>query len=91
MAPGLLAALAAGLVVIAAIDLPVQWLRRNQRLMMSHQDMREEARESEGSPETRAARRQRQRDIATGALAPAMREAQFVITNPAAFCRRAGV
>ena len=81
----LLAALCAGLVLIAGVDLPVQWLRRNQRLMMSHQELREEAKESEGSPETRAARRQRQRAIATGALAPAMREAQFVITNPTHF------
>ena len=33
----------------------------------------------------RAARRQRQRDIATGSVAGAMREAQFVITNPTHF------
>lgn len=82
---GLLAALTGGLVVIAGIDFPIQWLRRNQRLMMSHQEMRDENKESEGSPEMKAARRQRQRDIATGALGPAMREAQFVITNPQHF------
>jgi flagellar biosynthesis protein FlhB len=81
----LFAALGVGLVVIAGIDLPIQWLRRNQRLMMSLQEMKDENKESEGSPETKAARRQRQRDIATGALGPAMREAQFVITNPAHF------
>lgn len=81
----LLAALTGGLVMIAGIDFPIQWLRRNQRLMMSHQEMRDENKESEGSPEARAARRQRQRDIATGALGPAMREAQFVITNPMHF------
>jgi len=82
---GLLAALTGGLVVIAGIDFPIQWLRRNQRLMMSMQEMRDENKETEGSPENKAARRQRQRDIATGALGPAMREAQFVITNPAHF------
>ncbi len=81
----LFAALGAGLLVIAGIDVPIQWLRRNQRLMMSMQEMRDENKESEGSPENKAARRQRQRDIATGALGPAMREAQFVITNPAHF------
>jgi len=81
----LLTALTIGLVVIAGIDFPIQWIRRNQRLMMSQQEMRDENKESEGSPETRAARRQRQRDIATGALGPAMRDAQFVITNPAHF------
>lgn len=81
----LLAALSAGLVIIAAIDLPLQWSQRNQRLRMSHQEMRDEHKEAEGSPEARAARRQRQRDIATGSLGPAMREAQFVVTNPAHF------
>lgn len=78
-------ALGAGLVVIAFVDLPIQWLRQQKRLKMSHQEMRDENKEAEGSPEMRAARRQRQRDIATGSVAGAMREAQFVITNPTHF------
>ncbi|EDL49944.1 flagellar biosynthesis protein FlhB [Erythrobacter sp. SD-21] len=78
-------ALSAGLVVIAFVDLPIQWLRQQKRLKMSHQEMRDENKESEGSPEMRAARRQRQRDIATGSVAGAMREAQFVIANPTHF------
>ena len=81
----LMAALSGGLVIIAMIDLPIQWLRRDQRLKMSHQEMRDENKESEGSPETKAARRQRQREIATGALGSAMKDAQFVITNPTHF------
>jgi flagellar biosynthetic protein FlhB len=52
---------------------------------MSHQEIRDETKETEGSPEMRAARRQRQRDIATGSVAGAMRQAQFVITNPTHF------
>ncbi|WP_375289051.1 flagellar biosynthesis protein FlhB [Qipengyuania sp.] len=78
-------ALGVGLLVIAMIDMPIQWMRRNKRLKMSHQDMRDEHKESEGSPEAKSHRRQRQRDIAAGALGPAMREAQFVITNPTHF------
>ncbi|WP_137681393.1 EscU/YscU/HrcU family type III secretion system export apparatus switch protein [Aurantiacibacter suaedae] len=81
----LVAALAGGLVIIAMIDLPIQWFRRDQRLKMTHQEMRDENKESEGSPETKSARRQRQREIATGALGPAMKDAQFVITNPTHF------
>ncbi|MBX7481885.1 EscU/YscU/HrcU family type III secretion system export apparatus switch protein [Qipengyuania qiaonensis] len=81
----LIFALGAGLVVIAFVDLPIQWLRQQKRLKMSHQEMRDENKESEGSPEMRAARRQRQRDIATGSVAGAMREAQFVLTNPTHF------
>jgi flagellar biosynthetic protein FlhB len=78
-------ALAAGLVAIALVDVPIQWVRRNQRLKMSHQDVRDEHKEAEGSPEARAHRRQRQREIAAGGVAHAMRQAQFVLTNPTHF------
>ena len=81
----LLFALAGGLVVIALVDLPIQIVRRNQRLKMSHQEMRDEHKEQEGSPEAKAHRRQRLRDIAAGGVAGAMREAQFVLTNPTHF------
>ncbi len=81
----LLFLLAAGLVIIALIDFPVQWLRRMMRLKMTQQEMRDEHKEAEGSPERRAAVRQRQRQIAMGSVASAMREAQFVITNPTHF------
>src|SRR5690606_1083680 len=39
----------------------------------------------EGSPEAKGHRRQRQREIAAGGVAHAMREAQFVLTNPTHF------
>ena len=81
----LLFALASGLVVIALVDFPVQWLRRMMRLKMSHQEMRDEGKEAEGSPEKKQAIRQRQRQIAMGGVAHAMREAQFVVTNPTHF------
>jgi flagellar biosynthetic protein FlhB len=81
----LLFALTAGLVVIALIDFPIQFLRRYMRLKMSQQDMRDEHKEAEGSPENKAAIRQRQRQIAMGGVQRAMRDAQFVITNPSHF------
>ena len=81
----LLFALGGGLVIIALIDFPVQWLRRNQRLKMSFQEVRDEHKESEGSPENKAAQRRRQRELAMGGVAHAMREAQFVLTNPTHF------
>lgn len=77
--------LAAGLVIIALVDYPIQWVRRFMRLRMSMQDMRDEHKEAEGSPEKKQAIRQRQRQIAMGGVANAMREAQFVITNPTHF------
>jgi flagellar biosynthetic protein FlhB len=81
----LLFAMASGLLIIAAIDFPVQFFRRMMRLKMTMQETRDEHKEAEGSPENKAAIRQRQRQIAMGGVANAMREAQFVITNPTHF------
>jgi len=81
----LLFVLSGGLVVIAFIDFPVQWLRRRNRLMMSMQEMRDEHKENEGSPEKKAAQRDRQRKIAMGGMIPAVKEAQFILTNPTHF------
>lgn len=82
---GLLLVLGAGLVLIALIDVPIQALRRHFRLRMSQQEVRDEHKESEGSPERKAAIRQRQRALASGSVGKAMREAQFVLTNPTHF------
>lgn len=82
---GMFFALAGGLAVIALIDFPIQWLRRFLRLRMSQQELRDEHKESEGSPERKAAQRQRARQFASGAVSKAMREAQFVLTNPSHF------
>ncbi len=81
----LIGALLFGLLVIAAIDYPLQLFQRNKRLKMSLQEMRDENKQSEGSPEMKSARRQRQRDLARGGVAKAMQEAQFVIVNPMHF------
>lgn len=77
--------LAAGLFLIAMIDLPVQLFRRMSRLKMTLQEVRDEHKDSEGAPEKKAAIKERQRQIAMGGLVPAMKEAQFVITNPTHF------
>jgi len=74
-----------GLVVIAAVDYPLQRFQRNKRLKMSLQDLRDETKQAEGSPEMKSARRQRQRALARGGVAKAMQEAQFVIVNPLHF------
>lgn len=81
----LVGALLIGLLVIAGIDYPLQRFQRDKRLKMSLQEMRDENKESEGSPEMKGARRQRQRDLARGGVAKAMQEAQFIIVNPLHF------
>jgi flagellar biosynthetic protein FlhB len=82
---GLLFALSAGLLVIALADYPLQWVRRQQRLRMTLQEIKDEQKESDGSPENKAAVRSRQRKIAMSGVASAMREAQFLVTNPSHF------
>ena len=82
---GLLVLLSVGLLAIAMLDWPIQWLRRTRRLRMSQQEIRDEYKESDGSPERKAAQRQRARQYATGAVAKAMQQAQFVLTNPTHF------
>jgi flagellar biosynthetic protein FlhB len=77
--------LAGGLLLIALFDLPVQIVRRMMRLRMTLQDVRDEAKESEGAPEKKAMIKDRQRKIAMGGLVPAMKQAQFVVTNPIHF------
>lgn len=81
----LVGALLIGLLLIAAIDYPLQRFQRDKRLKMSLQDMKEENKQAEGSPEMKSARRQRQRDLARGGVARAMKEAQFIIVNPMHF------
>ncbi|TRD11053.1 flagellar biosynthesis protein FlhB [Erythrobacter insulae] len=82
---GLVALLVIGLCIIAVIDYPLQRFQRSKRLKMSHKDMRDENKQSEGSPEMKMARRQRQRDLARGGVSAAMKDAQFVIVNPMHF------
>lgn len=81
----LVLALAVGLAVIALVDVPTQWIRRRHRLLMTLQEVRDEHKEAEGSPENKAAIRRRQRQLAQAGLQHAMREAQFVLTNPTHF------
>ena len=77
--------LAGGLVVIALIDVPVQWLQRNKRLMMSKQEIKEEMRQSDGAPELKQTQRQRAHDILSGSARKAVSDATVVLTNPTHF------
>lgn len=77
--------LVGGLVIIAMIDYPIQMFQRNKRLKMSFEDLKNETKQAEGSPEMKSARRQRQRDLSRGSVGKAMKDAQFVVVNPMHF------
>ena len=81
----LLFVMAGGLLVIAGIDLPIQIVRHLRQLRMTKQEVRDEHKESEGSPETKAAQRQRQREILKGGFRKAVAGAHVVLTNPTHF------
>jgi flagellar biosynthetic protein FlhB len=78
-------ALAGGLVIIALIDVPVQWFQRNKRLMMSKQEIKDEMRQSDGAPELKQAQRQRAHEILSGSARKAVSEATVILTNPTHF------
>jgi flagellar biosynthesis protein FlhB len=80
-----IAMLVGGFAVIAGIDVPVQFIRRAARLRMTKQDVKQEMRESDGSPELKQALRQRQHDIAMNSARKAVQDATVILTNPTHF------
>ena len=66
----------------ALIDVPLQGFFFRQRLKMSHQEVKQEHKESDGNPEIKGRMRQRQREIADRASVSAVPRADFVVMNP---------
>jgi flagellar biosynthesis protein FlhB len=81
----MLFAMSAGLVVIAGVDVPIQIIQRMNRLKMSKQEVRDEHKETEGSPEAKAAIKARQREVLKRSYKKAVAEAHVVLTNPTHF------
>jgi flagellar biosynthetic protein FlhB len=81
----LLFAMSAGLVLIAGIDVPIQIIQRMNRLKMSKQEVRDEHKESEGSPDAKAAIKAKQREILKRSYRKSVAEAHVVLTNPTHF------
>lgn len=77
--------LSAGLLLIAAADLPLQIVRWLKRLRMTKQDVKDEYRQQEGSPEVRAALRRAARDALKRSSRAALADATVVLTNPTHF------
>ena len=77
--------MAGGLFVIAGIDVPSQIMQRSKRLGMSKQDIKDEHKESEGSPELKGQIRRRQFEVLSGSARQAVAESSVIITNPTHF------
>jgi flagellar biosynthetic protein FlhB len=74
--------LSASTIVIAVIDVPWQIWDTTRQLKMSHQEIKDEMKDSEGKPEVKNKIRQLQRDMATSRMMAAVPDADVVITNP---------
>jgi len=72
-------------VVIALLDVPAQIFQRMRRLRMTKQDVKDEHKQTEGSPELKAALRSRQIATARNSARKALSEATMVLTNPTHF------
>jgi flagellar biosynthetic protein FlhB len=81
MSAGFLA-LAASLALIAAIDVPIVFWRHARDLRMTHRELRDESRESEGDPQVRMRVRSMQREMARRRMMAAVPKADVVVTNP---------
>jgi flagellar biosynthetic protein FlhB len=71
-----------GYLVIVAIDVPYQLHRYAEKLKMSVQEVREEMRDSNGSPEIKAKIRQQQVAMSRRRMMSQIQNADVVITNP---------
>jgi flagellar biosynthetic protein FlhB len=79
---GLLVAAAWLLFGWAAVDYLVEWRSRESRLRMSREDLREEYKETEGSPQIRSRIRNLQRQMRQRKVKADVSRAAVVITNP---------
>ncbi len=68
--------------LVAMVDVPLQAFLFKDRLKMSHQEVKQEHKESEGNPQVKGRMRQRQREIADRASITAVPKADFVVMNP---------
>lgn len=71
--------------IIAAIDVPYQIFDNNKKLRMTHQQVKDEFKDSEGKPEVKSRIRQLQREMAQSRMMASIPEADVVITNPEHF------
>lgn len=77
--------LAGGLLLIALVDVPLQWVQRNRKLRMSKQEIKDEHKQTEGSPEIKQALRRRQYEMSRTQTRAAIAEATVVLVNPTHF------
>ncbi|MBB5686441.1 EscU/YscU/HrcU family type III secretion system export apparatus switch protein [Sphingobium boeckii] len=81
----IVAVMAGALFLIAMVDVPAQFFQRLARMRMTKQEVKEEGKQSEGSPEVKQAIRRKQFEAARGSARQAVAEATVILVNPTHF------
>lgn len=77
--------MAAVLLLVAAFDVPLQIWQHARGLRMTRDEIKREAKESEGDPQIKSKIRARQREAARRRMMAAVPKADVVVTNPTHF------
>jgi flagellar biosynthetic protein FlhB len=73
------------IVLAAMVDVPLQTFLHKGEMKMSHQEVKQEGKESDGNPLMKGKMRQRQRELAQRSSVNAVPKADFVVMNPTHF------
>jgi flagellar biosynthetic protein FlhB len=76
------AAIMGGMLVIVAVDVPFQLWQHTKKLKMTKEEIRQEAKETEGDPQIKARVRSMQREMARRRMMAEIPTADVVVTNP---------
>ncbi len=77
--------LSASLLIVVLIDVPFQLWNNKRQLMMTKQEVKDENKEAEGSPEVKGRIRRLQMEIAQRRMMAEVPQADVVVTNPSHF------
>jgi len=72
------------IILISVLDFAYQWYDNNKKLKMSKWDIKEESKQSEGSPEARSEQKKKRREILVSTLQQ-VEKADVVVVNPTHF------
>ncbi|MFZ3101242.1 MAG: flagellar biosynthesis protein FlhB [Desulfitobacteriaceae bacterium] len=77
--------IALSFLILAIFDFLYQWWEHEKNLRMSHEDMKEEFKQTEGNPQLRAEIKRKQRAMAMQRMMQDLKKADVVVTNPTHF------
>jgi flagellar biosynthetic protein FlhB len=68
--------------VLAAIDYAQSWWKHEQSIKMSRQELKDEMKQQEGSPQVKQRQRARAREMMKRGILKAVKESTVIVTNP---------